>query len=115
MIINKQRDYMFRISCANILTSIVAIISIFGTDPIFAADAQPRTTGQIERSTIPASQPEKKNIFQQAANGISKGASSAWNATSNFVSGIFKGDEPCSEKCRYRLTRNRFQHRKNKA
>ncbi len=88
---------MFRINCANILTSIVAIISIFGTDPIFAADAQPRTTGQIERSTIPASQPEKKNIFQQAANGISKGASSAWNATSNFVSGIFKGDEPCSE------------------
>lgn len=88
---------MFRINCANILTSIVAIISIFGPTPIFAADVQPRTTGQIERSTIPASQPEKKNIFQQAANGISKGASSAWNATSNFVSGIFKGDEPCSE------------------
>ncbi len=83
---------MFRINCANILTSIVAIISIFGTNPIFAADAQ-----QSNLPNISASQPEKKNIFQQAADGISKGASSAWNATSNFVSGIFKGDEPCSE------------------
>ncbi len=109
---------MFRISCANILTSIVAIVSIFGPTPIFAADVQPRTIEpqdiptalekqplpkpkpedvQINLPNISASQPEKKNIFQQAANGISKGASSAWNATSNFVSGIFKGDEPCSE------------------
>ena len=52
---------MFRINCANILTSIVAIISIFGTDPIFAADAQ-----QSNLPNISASQPEKKNIFQQA-------------------------------------------------
>ncbi len=114
---------MFRISCANILTSIVAIVSIFGPTPIFAADAQRRTIDpldiptdvtssgnalvkqplpnpedvQINLPNISASQPEKKNIFQQAADGISKGASSAWNATSNFVSGIFKGDEPCSE------------------
>lgn len=44
-----------------------------------------------------------KNIFQKAGDGIAKGAkavgkgvTNAWNATSNFVSGIFKGAEPCS-------------------
>lgn len=48
---------------------------------------------------------EKSNkVFQKIGDGfvkggqaIGKGATTAWNATSNFVSGIFKGAEPCSE------------------
>lgn len=47
---------------------------------------------------------KSNNVFQKIGDGfvkggqaVGKGATTAWNATSNFVSGIFKGAEPCSE------------------
>lgn len=112
-------------SYKNILTSIFAIAALFVASP--ATAVMENTTNPIVAAVAPApidstlpgasttsqaeppqqkTEPEKgsKDIFQKAGDvfvkggqAIGKGATTAWNATSNFVSGIFKGAEPCSE------------------
>ncbi|MDE6481939.1 MAG: OmpA family protein [Alphaproteobacteria bacterium] len=109
------------------LTSIFAITTLIDATPSYAIQEQGQLTPvqqlQVQSATAPVSpdiagqQPaatpaaetqdqekDSKNIFQKAGDGIvkgaqavGKGATTAWNATSGFVSGIFKGDEPCTE------------------
>ncbi len=106
-------------SYKNILTSIFAITALFvaspatavlgDTNPIAAAVAPaPGASTPSQPAETPKQETEPKkdskdilqktgDVFVKGGQAVGKGLTTAWNATSNFVSGIFKGAEPCSE------------------
>lgn len=112
-------------SYKNILTSIFAITALFVASPatavlentnLIVAAAAPAhrdpTLSDASTPSQPAETPKQEtepkkdskdilqktgDVFVKGGQAVGKGLTTAWNATSNFVSGIFKGAEPCSE------------------
>ncbi len=89
---------MFHMRRVYILTSIIAIVTIFGSTPLFAENTQKEPIPLGDTSSIPKQTPQK-NIIQQAGDSIKSGANAVGKVATDAwagVTGLFKSDKSCS-------------------